>query len=228
MLAYLATRPHGVTPAQLAEAFGLSAGRVRGDVKVVRDWLGVNPRTGDKHLPSATESAAAKARGVAVYEVEDLLVDADLFRRLRVRGEARGADGFTDLCLALRLVTGKPFDQIRDGGWSWLYEDDRIDHHLLVSVLDVAHFVVARALVEKNIEPAQSAAELATLIAPHDESVLLDLASVRAAQGHQHEADRIVREDVCNYSDDGQPPMDLSARSQEIVRRWADRAKAAS
>ncbi|PWJ23372.1 hypothetical protein ATK17_3871 [Branchiibius hedensis] len=43
---------------------------------MVRDWLGTNPRTGNKHLPNARESEAAKARGVGVYVVEDILVDA--------------------------------------------------------------------------------------------------------------------------------------------------------
>jgi hypothetical protein len=35
--------------------------------------------------------------GVGVYQVDGLLIDADLFRRLRVCGEARGSDGFTEL-----------------------------------------------------------------------------------------------------------------------------------
>src|ERR1035437_7617803 len=93
MLAYLGMRPYGATPAPLADAFGITVGRARTDIKTVRDWLGINPRTGQKHLPDARESAAAKARGVGVYQVDGLLIDADLFRRLRVRGEARGADG---------------------------------------------------------------------------------------------------------------------------------------
>src|SRR5450759_3047124 len=102
MLAYLGTRPYGATPAHLADAFGITVGRARTDIKTVRDWLGINPRTGQKHLPDARESAAAKARGVGVYQVDGLLIDADLFRRLRVRGEARGADGITDLRRAPR------------------------------------------------------------------------------------------------------------------------------
>jgi LysM repeat protein len=90
LLTYLATRPHGATPEEVADAFNITGPRARNDVKVVRDWLGVNPRTGRKHLPDAREAPAAIARGVGVYQVEGLLVDINLFRRLRVRGEARG------------------------------------------------------------------------------------------------------------------------------------------
>src|ERR1019366_5213478 len=126
ILAYLGTRPHGATPAHLADSFGITVGRARTDIKAVRDWLGVNPRTGEKHLPDARESAAAKARGVGVYQVDGLLIDADLFRRLRVRGEARGADGIADLCRALTLVVGQPIDQLRTGRWAWPHEGDRV------------------------------------------------------------------------------------------------------
>jgi hypothetical protein len=64
LLAYLATRPHGATPEEVADAFSLTGPRVRNDIKVLRDWLGVNPRTGRKHLPDARDSAAARAGGV--------------------------------------------------------------------------------------------------------------------------------------------------------------------
>jgi LysM repeat protein len=134
LLAYLATRRHGATPEEVADAFSITGPRVRNDIKVLRDWLGVNPRTGRRHLPDARESAAARARGIGVYQVEDLLVDADLFRRLRVRGESRGADGIDDLQQALQLVTGQPFDKLRPGGWTWLYEGDRLDHHLICGI----------------------------------------------------------------------------------------------
>jgi hypothetical protein len=35
----------------LAEAFGITIVGARIGIKTVRDWLGVNPRTGEKHLP---------------------------------------------------------------------------------------------------------------------------------------------------------------------------------
>jgi hypothetical protein len=230
MLAYLGTRPYGATPAHLADAFGITVGRARTDIKAVRDWLGVNPRTGENHVPDARESAAAKARGVGVYQVDGLLIDADLFRRLRVRGEARGADGITDLRRALTLVGGQPFDQLRTGGWSWLHEGDRLDQHMLCAVVDVAHMVTTSAIKNGDLGRARAAAELAALAAPHEEIPRLDLAAVAAAEGHEREAERVLREDVCDRSDDGQAPIELSERTESIIAShdWLTPGKAAS
>jgi len=230
MLAYLGTRPYGATPAQLADAFGITVGRARTGIKKVRDWLGTNPRTGEKHLPDARQSTAAKARGVGVYQVDGLLVDADLFRRLRVRGEARGADGITDLYRALTLVGGQPFDQLRTGGWSWLHEGDRLDQHMLCAVVDVAHIVTIFAIKDGDLGRARAAAELAALSAPHEEIPRLDLAAVASAEGHAREAQRILREDVCDRSDDGEAPMELSERTETIIRShdWLTPGEAAS
>ncbi|WP_109689402.1 hypothetical protein [Branchiibius hedensis] len=230
LLAYLAIRPHGATPAQLADAFNLSDGRARNDIKMVRDWLGTNPRTGNKHLPNARESEAAKARGVGVYVVEDILVDADLFRRLRARGEARGADGITDLLRALQLVDGRPFDQLRPGGWEWLAEGDRLDHHMNAAIVDVAHMVTTACLGSNDLVRARAAAEIATAVAPDSEIAKLDLVAVFEAEGHRAEAKRILQDEVCNRSDDQGAPAELSARTEKIIRNheWLDPDRAAS
>jgi LysM repeat protein len=217
LLTYLATRPHGATPEEVADAFSITGPRVRNDIKVLRDWLGVNPRTGRKHLPDARDSAAARARGIGVYQVEDLLVDADLFRRLRVRGESRGADGIDDLRQALQLVSGQPFDKLRPGGWTWLYEGDRLDHHLVCGIVDVAHLVTTHALPENDLKTAGQATKIATAAAPYEEIPRLDLAAIAAAAGHRQEAARILRDEVCNRSEDGQPPLELSERTEQIL-----------
>jgi hypothetical protein len=230
LLAYLATRSHGATPEEVADAFSITGPRVRNDIKVLRDWLGVNPRTGRKHLPDARDSAAARARGIGVYQVEDLLVDADLFRRLRVRGESRGADGIDDLKQALQLVTGQPFDKLRPGGWTWLYEGDRLDHHLVCGIVDVAHIVTTNALAENDLKTAQAATQIAALAAPYEEIPRLDLAAIAAAAGHREEAARILRDEVCNRSDDGNPPLELTERTQQILAAhdWLPPIKSAS
>ena len=46
VLAYLCTRPHGATPDELADAMNVSVGKARDYAKVIREWLGTNPRTG--------------------------------------------------------------------------------------------------------------------------------------------------------------------------------------
>jgi LysM repeat protein len=230
LLAYLATRPHGATPDEVADAFSITGPRVRNDIKVLRDWLGVNPRTGRKHLPDARDSAAARARGIGVYQVEDLLVDADLFRRLRVRGESRGADGIDDLRQALQLVTGQPFDKLRPGGWTWLYDGDRLDHHLICGIVDVAHLVTTHALAEGDLNTARAATQIATSAAPYEEIPRLDLAAIAGAAGHRQEAARIVRDEVCNRSDDGHPPLELSERTEQILasHNWLPPIRSAS
>jgi len=53
IVAYLATCENGATSAQFETAFNLAPTRARSDIRIARNWLGVNPRTGRKHLPDA-------------------------------------------------------------------------------------------------------------------------------------------------------------------------------
>jgi len=218
IVAYLATRENGATLAQFETAFNLAPARARSDIRIARNWLGVNPRTRRKHLPDALKSKSGQARGIGVYELEDVLVDANLFRRLRVRGEARGADGIPDLIVALSLVSGPPFDQLRSDGYEWLTEGARVDHHLVCGIADVAHLVTTHALAVGDIKRARAAAEIAQLAAPYEEIPRLDLVAVREAEGHLDEAEDYLRDQVCNRSDDNGAPEDLSERTQAILR----------
>jgi hypothetical protein len=167
------------------------------------------------------------ARGVGVYQVENVLIDIDLFRRLRLRGEARGPEGFSDLRRALSLVTGPPFDRLRPGGWSWLAEGDRLDQHMLCAIVDVAHIVTTRSLREERLDIARATAELAARVAPYEEIPRLDLAAVAAAEGHDHEAAKIIHDDICNRSDDGLPPTEIPDRTERIIqgRDWLIQGK---
>lgn len=223
LLAFLALhRKHGATREQIREAFSISDGKVRDYTNIVRDWLGPNPRTGEDHLPYADKAPAAKLTGVNVYQVDDgLLVDLDLFIRLRKRGQSRGgAEGVADLCAALELVgEAQPFSQLREEGWAWLAnEPDRIDLMAGGWIADVALIVVTEALAAGDLVKARSAAYVASRADPDGESTRLCLAHVMKAEGDQLEADRILREEICNRSDDGDAPMELSERTKTIIR----------
>ncbi|WP_131103425.1 LysM peptidoglycan-binding domain-containing protein [Ornithinimicrobium sufpigmenti] len=219
LLAYLAVHPRGVTTAQTAEAFGITEARTRDYIGRCRDWLGTDPVTGELHIPHAQEAPATRARGVNVYQVLGLLFDVDLFRRLRTRAVARGGtEGIGDLKAALRLVQGRPFDQLRRGGWGWLFEGDRLDHHMTCAVVDVAHIVATHDLQTGDLAGARAAAEIAFLAAPEEEIPTLDLVAVTAREGNTAEAVRLLQTDVCNRTDDPDlPPGDLPERTQRII-----------
>ncbi|NHA68225.1 LysM peptidoglycan-binding domain-containing protein [Phycicoccus flavus] len=223
VLAYLATRPHGATPEELADAFGVSPTKARAYAGTVRDWLGTNPRTGQPHLPDARLAPATRTRGVPVYQVQDVLVDADLFRRLRARGQARGNAGIDDLVRALDLVTGQPFSQLRPGAWAWLYDGDRLDQHLVCAVVDVAHIVTIHALHTGDTDTARHAAETAHQAAPEEDTPYLDLAAVAEAMGDLGRRDEIVKSQLLLSCADGLPPADLSQRTERLMRarRWS-------
>ncbi|MBK8458802.1 MAG: hypothetical protein IPL43_00110 [Micropruina sp.] len=229
VIAYLATRPHGATTAEMAEALGISPGKVRRDASVVRAWLGPNPRTGMPYLPEATKHPQAIQRGVGLYIVDDLLSDADLFRRLRVRGESRGPDGIPDLLAALRLVTGKPYDNLRARGGAWL-TNTRTDQHLLCGIVDVAHIVTTHALTNNNIRQARAAAELAALAAPDETTPRLDLAAIAAHEGRPEDAHHIAKA-ITNWRDTTtDTPAPLPERAETILKthRWLEPTSRAS
>lgn len=222
LLAYLATHPGGVTGDQLAEAMDQKIARVRVAITTLRAWLGRNPRTGEAHLPDARRSPAAQARGVGVYQVLDVLVDADLFRRLRLRGQARGGEaGMADLRAALGLVTGQPLSHLRPQGWGWVLEGNRMDRELTVAVADVAHVVVTASLRENNLARARAAAEIAALAAPDEDMPQLDLAAVAEAEGHSQAAEEIRSGLATMVVDGEEAPRDLSERTKRLIRTRA-------
>jgi hypothetical protein len=223
IVAYLATRPHGATTDELAEALGIGADRVRRDLSTVRARLGINPRTGRPHIPDAGDNPEARRRAAGVYLVEDLLYDADLFRRLRLRGEASGADGIDDLANALRLVTGPPYEQLRRRGGLWLAQTHD-DHHLVAGIIDVAHILTTHALAAGDLKRARAATEVAQAVSPDDPTPHLDLARIADHEGRPAESARIARE-VTDWSDrSGHGPVDTSERTDAILRahRWLE------
>ena len=222
VIAYLATREHGATVEQLADAFTLAPATARKYVHVIRHLLGQDPDTGAAYLPDADQSPAGKARGVPTYQIRGILVDADLFRRLRLRGQARGQDGITDLATALQLVTGAPFSQMRPGGGEWVIEGDRIDHHLTHAITDVAHLITTHALAAGDLAAARAATEIARVAAPYEEITRLDAIAIDTASGDTAGARRALIDEVCNRRDDHGAPLELSERTQRILTQHAD------
>lgn len=222
VLTFLALNPLGVSTDQLITAFGGSPSDVRKHLTIVRAWLGADPATDQRYLPDAHESPAAKMRGTGVYQVLGVLVDLDLFRRLRVRGQARGAEGLADLQRALTLVEGEPFAGQRDGGWGWLADGVRIDQHILCGIVDVAHLVTMAALTSGDLQAARFATEVAMTAAPYEDTPQMDLAAIARAEGDHATAHRVLIDAVANRSEDGEAPADLAARTAEILRdpRW--------
>jgi hypothetical protein len=209
---YLACQERGVTKERAAEDLGWSGATVQNRARDARRVLGQRP-DGGEWLPDAAKSESARRRGVATYQLHrDVLVDADLFRRLRTRAAARGSEGGDDLVLALSLVAGEPFEQLRRGGYGWLLEGDRLDHHMCAAIADVAHIVTTRALLESDLDLARRACQLGIRVNPYSDVARLDLAAVTEAEGGN--PDDVVRRDVVDRVD-----ADLTDRTNEVLRR---------
>lgn len=223
IVAYLATRPTGVSSEQYATALWpndpdpdlAKKSRVRQSVMIVRKWLGKNPVTGEDYLPSAT------APGYAAYRIEDCLLDAELFRRLRLRGLARGKDGIEDLWAALRLVTGEPFGERRSEGYAWLAENP-LNHIYAAMIVDVAHTVATHHLAAGEPERAADAAQVALDAGSMEDVPLLDQVAACDAQDNRLEANEFIQRILANH--DAEVEEDLPPRTAEVLRRrqWLD------
>jgi hypothetical protein len=223
LLAFLVLHPGGVTANDVADALGLQPERARKDLGIVRGWLGTDPRTGQLYLPNARQTHAT---GVpATYSVNGVLTDLDLFRRLRARGQSRGADGIADLQAALELVSGEPFTNLRPAGWAWLLDGDRIDHIMTCTIVDTAHIVTTHALHAGDLAMARFSAETAYQSAPYDETSRLDLIAVAEAAGDDVTTTRELIDGVLNRTDDDLGPIELPERAQQVIRQREWRSK---
>ncbi|SDY73677.1 LysM domain-containing protein [Modestobacter sp. DSM 44400] len=231
IVAYLATRPDGVISERYATAIWpdepdvVGKTKVRQSISVVRAWLGTEPATGADYLPSGLTAAAAGR-----YRIDNILIDAELFRRLRVRGLARRAEGIADLSAALDLVSGRPFDvpaprRGAAGGYSWLVdESSRLDHEYAAMIVDVAHTVATHHLAAGEPGLAAAAAQVALRAGSFEDVPLLDLVAACDAQGNRAAADAYVARILANH--DAEVEEDLPPRTAEILyrRQWTDRA----
>ncbi|CCH89216.1 putative LysM domain peptidoglycan-binding protein [Modestobacter italicus] len=227
IVAYLATQPGGATSERYATAIWpdepdvVGKTKVRQAISVVRAWLGTDPVTGVDYLPSGLTAAAAGR-----YRINGILIDAELFRRLRVRGQARGADGLADLSAALDLVSGRPFDvppprRGAAGGYAWLVDaGSRLDHEYAAMIVDVAHTVATQHLGGGQPGLAAAAAHVALKSGSYEDVPLLDLVAACDAQGNEAEADAYVSRILANH--DADVEEDLPPRTAKILfrRQW--------
>jgi nucleoid-associated protein YgaU len=216
LLAYLALHPRGVSGHEVADAFGIRPERVRVDMSQLRRWLGNDPRTGKLYLPKAQPGPDPDSS--ALYKLDGVLCDLDLFRRLRARGQSRGADGIDNLIAALRLVSGEPFTELREGHWNWLLDGDRWDHIMTSAIVDVGHVVTTHALGVRDHDLALWAAQVAYTAAPYDEVAQLDIVQAEKAAGDPEKAAQDLDDHVFNRRDDDLPPIELPERTQQIAR----------
>jgi LysM repeat protein len=223
LLAFLVLHPKGATADEIAEAFGIQSDRARKDVGILRGWLGTDRKTGEPHLPNARQTHTGGVQ--AKYVVRGVATDLDLFRRLRTRGQSRGAAGIDDLRTALSLVSGEPFSDLRPTGWGWLLEGERIDHVMACAIVDTAHIVTTHAMAVGDLELARFAAETACDAAPYDETSRLDRIAVEKASGDDEQAERHLLDGVLNRSDDDAGPIEMPEPTARILRQhgWDER-----
>ncbi len=236
IVTFLAGRRRGVPSTEFAETMWPNDPDVVGKPKVrqytssTRRWLGADPATREEYLPSGVYDGTT-----ARYRIDQLLCDAHLFRRLRLRAEARGAAGIDDLWRALRLVEGTPFADIairRDdddgpGGWRWLINGNhRLDIEYQVMIVDTAHTVADFHLGAGEPERAAEAAQVALKGGAYDDVPLLDLVAACLAQEQEAEAESYVRQLLSNAGVERE--ADLEPRTAEVLsrlrRRWREHA----
>lgn len=219
-ITYLALHPRGVSGDRFAADFWpannytIKDSNPKNTLSLARSWLGLNPATARPHLPYA--KSAGQASGAAIYRLDGVLVDADLFRRLRARGEARGEAGHPDLVSALALVAGTPLTSLRGG--SWLNDDGVADSDTLtVAVVEVAHLLATQALATGDTTAARHAVHTAIDTGTADDRPLLDLAATYDAEGRIAELSDTVRRLRAHH--DAAVEEDLPARTYEVLLR---------
>jgi nucleoid-associated protein YgaU len=212
-------RRTGVTREQVTTYFGTPTNRVRYRMSDLRAWLGTNPLTGRPYLPNSSDALSTKSTGINVYQLDDIdgpLCDWGLFQCLRLRGETRGgAEGRSDLQKALDLVTGPPCHHIREGGGEGLRE---AEEDMKRAIADVALTLTTHHLRDGDLAAARAATEVASAVAPDEEATRLCLVQINILEGNPTEAQRVLRDDICNRTDDDDAPPELNARTKAIIR----------
>ena len=174
---------------------------------------------------------------MARYLLPNVLRDAELFRRLRVRGVARGADGLEGPVEGARLGRRSAVRPDQDSRRSRNRQRPRrvaVAHRrqpatgLRVPGDDRGHRTHRRrpAPGRGGAELAAKAAQVALRAGAYDDVPLLDLVAACLAQEREAEAETYVRQLLSNSGVEREE--DLQPRTAEVLfrmrRRWRDRA----
>ncbi len=110
-------------------------------------------------------------------------------------------------------------DLLREKGWSWLLDTERVHETIGCAIVDTAHVLVTDALAKGDLDLAREVAEAACEAAPYDDICRLDLVKVAAAEGHEEVADQMLNDNVFNRTDDYLPPVDIPKRTGDVVAK---------
>ena len=145
---------------------------------------------------------------------------------LAANNDPHVVDGSEDLTTALRLVRGRPFDQLRPNGWAWLVDTGE-QHHMAAAVADVAHTVATHHLQTHQLHKARHVTEAALLAVPDDYNLQADLLEITMAEGHPEIALRMYQE-MCNQPDGDGIPAEVGARIDQVLAKldWKRAARA--
>ena len=209
-------------------AFSLSPGSAAPTCRTLRELLGTDPVTGLTYMPSAKTSRPPRPAESGIYQIDGVLLDADLFRRLGCVGKPAARPEASRL--RHRVTAGHRPDRsprcVTTAGPGSRGRPDRPPPHS--AVVDVAHLLATSALAAGDTATARAAADIARLAAPDEEAHRLDAAAVDCRRRtHRRGLAGPSPEQVCNRSDDGDPPMDLNPRTRQILARhrdWLSRA----
>ncbi len=221
---HLAVHSAGVTAERLASDLwpteaNIAGSRLRQMVYDLRKQFGVNPRTDAEYLPRSEDAGG-------LYRLDDVLVDGELFRRLRLRASLRDDQRLRvqDWWQALDLVRGVPFSGVRSGGCAWL-ADQQIDEEYRSLIVDIAHQLATHHLAAGEPALAEKAARAAmTVFDPADpiaDICLLDLVWSCDAQGRRAEGDAYADQIQANH---GEVLEDCPPRTYQLLMRRQQRA----
>jgi LysM repeat protein len=218
---HLAVHSTGVTAERLAGDLwptepGIAGSRLRQMVYDLRRQFGINPRTGTEYLPRSDGAGGT-------YRLDDVLIDGELVRRLRLRASIREETDLRvrDWWRALELVRGVPLSHRRAGGYAWL-ADRQIDEEYRALIVDVAHQLATHHLAAGEPALAEKAARIAmSACDPADDTSLLDLIWACDAQGRRAEGDAHAAQIQTNHGD---VLEDCPPRTYQLLLRRQRRA----